>query len=334
MDEASAYRKAGVDLDAAEESLAGIREAVTSTYTDEVIAGLGAFGGLYALTDLPSRPVLVASTDGVGTKTKVATAVGRLGQLGEDLVNHCINDILVQGAKPLFFLDYIASSRLQAEQVTAVVAGAARACREAGIPLLGGETAEMPGIYAEGELDLVGTIIGLVARDRLIDGSTIRIGDKILALASSGLHTNGYTLAREILVDRYDERLGAGTVADALLEPHRSYLHTVTPLLERPGLIRGMVHVTGGGIPGNLPRILPKGRGATVEIGSWPSPAIFELIAKSGRVSLAEMHRVFNMGAGYLLIVAAEDEERVRSACSEPLWAVGTIADGPGVELV
>jgi phosphoribosylformylglycinamidine cyclo-ligase len=334
MDEASAYRNAGVDLDAADDALAGIREAVTATYNDRVLAGLGSFGGLYALTDLPERPVLVASTDGVGTKTKVATAVSQLGGLGEDLVNHCLNDILVQGARPLFFLDYIASSRLQPSEVSMVVGSAARACQAAGIPLLGGETAEMPGVYAEGELDLVGTIIGLVARDRLVTGDAIRPGDRVMALASAGLHTNGFSLARKVLADRYNQSFGSGTVAQALLAPHRSYLAPVEPLLAEPGLVRGMAHVTGGGIPGNLPRVLPQGVGARIELGTWPVPPIFDLIAEAGGVSDAEMHRVFNMGAGYLLVVAPADVERARERCHEPLWLVGTITEGSGVELV
>jgi phosphoribosylformylglycinamidine cyclo-ligase len=334
MDEASAYRNAGVDLDAADDALAGIREAVTATYNDRVLAGLGSFGGLYALGDLPERPVLVASTDGVGTKTKVATAVSQLGGLGEDLVNHCLNDILVQGARPLFFLDYIASSRLRAAEVSAVVGSAARACQAAGIPLLGGETAEMPGVYAEGELDLVGTIIGLVARDRLVTGDAIRPGDRIMALASAGLHTNGFSLARKVLADRYAQPLGSGTVAHSLLTPHRSYLAPIEPLLAESGLVRGMAHVTGGGIPGNLPRILPEGIGARVELGTWPVPPIFDLIAELGGVSEAEMHRVFNMGAGYLVVVAPEDVGRARERCPEPLWVVGIATEGSGVELV
>ncbi|HEX7003228.1 MAG TPA: phosphoribosylformylglycinamidine cyclo-ligase [Trueperaceae bacterium] len=333
MDESSAYRRAGVDLDAASESLSAIEEAVTSTYDENVMAGLGAFGGLYALRDLPEGPILVASTDGVGTKTKVATATGRLDGLGEDLVNHCVNDILVQGARPLFFLDYIASSRLVPEQVAAVVASAARACRAAGVPLLGGETAEMPGVYEEGELDLVGTIVGLVARDRLVDGESVRPGDAILALASDGLHTNGFSLARAVLTGSFGERLGDSTVAEILLRPHRSYLAAVTPLLERPGLVKGMVHVTGGGLPGNLPRVLPSGQGARIETGSWPVPEIFELIASRGEVSQAEMHRVFNMGAGYLLIVDPDEVPAARELCPETLYRIGEVTEGSGVVL-
>lgn len=333
MDEARAYRDAGVDLDTAEESLDAIRDAVTSTYDDRVLAGIGSFGGLFALDDLPDQPVLVASTDGVGTKTRVATALGKLDGLGVDLVNHCVNDILVQGARPLFFLDYIASSKLRSEQVAAVVAGAARACREAGMPLLGGETAEMPGVYAEGELDLVGTVVGVAGRDRLIDGSAIRPGDRILALASSGLHTNGFSLARKVLAEDYSESLGGATVGDALLAPHRSYLAAVEPMLAEPGLIRGAVHVTGGGIPGNLPRVLPAGTGARIELGSWPEPPVFQLIAERGKVGVGEMHRVFNMGAGFLLIVAPEAVERVRDLCPEPTWLVGTVTEGTTVEL-
>jgi phosphoribosylformylglycinamidine cyclo-ligase len=222
---------------------------------------------------------------------------------------------------------------LSPEQVVTVVESAARACRQAGAPLLGGETAEMPGVYAEGELDLVGTIVGLVGRDRLVDGSRVRAGDVILSLESNGLHTNGFSLARRVLSDSYSRSFQGGTVADALLVPHRSYLAAVSPLLAEPGLVHGMAHITGGGIPGNLPRVLPAGLGARIELGSWPVPPIFELIAKEGRVSPGEMQRVFNMGAGYLLIVAAEDVELANERCSEPLWLVGTVVEGSSVEL-
>lgn len=333
MDEASAYRDSGVDLSAANNASEAIRDAVTSTYNDSVLAGIGSFGGLFALSQLPADPVLVASTDGVGTKTKVATALGRLEALGADLVNHCVNDVLVQGARPLFFLDYIASSKLEPQQVATVVAGAARACREAGAPLLGGETAEMPGVYQEGELDLVGTLIGLVDRGRIVDGSAVSRGDKILALASSGLHTNGFSLARKILEGAYHQPLGNATVGDALLEPHRSYLAALSPLLAEPRLVRGMAHITGGGIPGNLPRVLPDGLGARIQYGSWPVPPIFELLSEAGGVGLAEMHTVFNMGAGFLVIVAAAEVAQARELCPEPLWEVGTVTDGEGVVL-
>lgn len=332
MDSSRAYRDAGVDLDAADAAVEGFREAVAATYDERVLAGVGAFGGLFAPRELPAEPVLVASTDGVGTKTMVATACGRLGGLGFDIVNHCVNDILVQGAEPLFFLDYVASARLDPEVVGEVVRSAAEACRAVGIPLLGGETAEMPGVYQPGELDVVGTVVGLVDRAGIIDGSAIREGDRVLALASGGLQTNGFSLARQVLDGSFDEPFGGGTVGEALLVPHRSYLAAVRPLL-REGLVRGMAHVTGGGIPGNLARVLPEGLGAAVRPGSWPVPPIFELIRERGGVSQAEMHRVFNMGAGFLLVVAANRVADARRLCQEELFEVGEITRGAGVTL-
>ncbi len=333
----SSYRIAGVDLDAAEDAVEGIREAVTSTYDDRVLAGLGAFGGLFALRDLPADPVLVASTDGVGTKTVVAGALGQFEGLGVDLVNHCVNDILVQGARPLFFLDYVASSRLDPEVVRGVVRGVARACREAGMPLLGGETAEMPGVYRTGELDLVGTIVGIAGKADIIDGSAIREGDVVVALASGGLQTNGFSLARAVLDGEYNRPLdpgnpGGGTIGDALLLPHRSYRRPVVPLLEKK-LVRGMAHITGGGIPGNLARVLPDGLGAEIAYGSWPVPQIFRIIQERGEVSTQEMHRVFNMGAGFLLVMREEDLEEAASLAGEQLSVVGRITAGTGVTL-
>jgi phosphoribosylformylglycinamidine cyclo-ligase len=328
----SAYKAAGVNLDAADDTIDLIREAVGSTYDERVLAGIGAFGGLFALTDLPASPVLVASTDGVGTKTVVAAAVGRYEGLGFDIVNHCINDILVQGARPLFFLDYIASSRLDPELVARVVMSAAEACRAAGIALLGGETAEMPGVYQRGELDLVGTIIGIMDRSRIIDGSRIRAGDVIVALESGGLQTNGFSLARAILGDAYNQPFGNGTVADALLVPHRSYLAAVTPLLDA-GLVHGMAHITGGGIPGNLSRILPEGLGARLEADSWPVPEIFRLIQQKGQVTSREMHRVFNMGAGFMIVLPEEHLEQARELAGEKLHLIGVIEEGSGVSL-
>ena len=334
----SSYQAAGVDLSAAAETLDGIRQAVTSTYDDRVLAGLGAFGGLFELRDLPDRPVLVASTDGVGTKTMVAAQLDRVDGLGQDIVNHCLNDILVQGAKPLFFLDYIASSRLSPSLIARVVAGAAAACREAGIPLLGGETAEMPGVYRSGELDLVGTIIGLVDRDAIVDGSAIREGDVVVALESGGPQTNGFSLARAALDGRYGDPLdpadaSGGTVADALLVPHRQYGSAVWPLLEA-GLVHGMAHITGGGIPGNLVRVLPEGLAARIELGSWPVPRIFTLIQERGEVSDLEMYDVFNMGAGFLVVLPEAALEQARELAGEPLHVIGRITAGSGVELV
>jgi phosphoribosylformylglycinamidine cyclo-ligase len=329
----SAYTAAGVDLGAADETINLITEAVRSTYDSRVLAGIGAFGGLFELTDLPERPVLVASTDGVGTKTVVAASVNRYEGLGFDIVNHCINDILVQGARPLFFLDYIASSRLDPQVVARVVASAAEACRAAGVALLGGETAEMPGVYQRGELDLVGTIVGVVDRSRIIDGSRIRSGDVVVALESGGLQTNGFSLARAILSERYQQPLGDGTVADALLVPHRSYLDAVMPLLDAD-LLHGLAHITGGGIPGNLGRILPDGLGAELQTGSWPVPEIFSLLSEAGQVTAAEMHRVFNMGAGFMLVLPRKSLERARELAGEPLHEIGVISEGSGVSLL
>ena len=328
------YAAAGVNLTSGEETVARIRSAVERTYTPDVLAGLGAFGGLFNAASLQGmrHPVLVASTDGVGTKTKVAAALGRYGGLGRDLVNHCVNDILVQGARPLFFLDYVAASRLEPPIIASIVEGAAAACTEAGAALLGGETAEMPGVYAEGELDLVGTIIGVVEKDEVVDGSSIVAGDAVLALLSGGLQTNGYSLARAVLAGRYDEPLAGthSTVGDALLEPHRSYLSAVRPLLTKK-LVRGMAHITGGGIPGNLPRILSNGLGARIVPGSWPVPPIFSLIQHAGKVETDEMRNVFNMGAGFLMVVAPGDVEAVRREAKEDVFVIGEIVEGAGV---
>lgn len=326
----SRYRDAGVDLDTADAALDGIRASVASTYTPQVLRGLGAFGGLFRADALPERPVLVATTDGVGTKTRVAASLGRWRGIGVDLVHHCVNDVLVQGARPLFFLDYVASAQLEPSTIAELVAGVADACRAASMPLLGGETAEMPGVYEPGEIDVVGTLIGAVSEDRLIDGSSVAEGDVVLGLASHGLQTNGFSLARHVLADRYGDRLADGrTVGEHLLDPHRSFLQAVSPLLDRD-LVRGAAHVTGGGIGGNLPRVLPEGLGATVD-GTWDEPAIFASIRDIGQVDEAEMRRVFNLGIGFLLIVRAEDEEAARRHCPEPLTSVGRIVAGDGV---
>lgn len=338
---ASAYRTAGVDLDAGDAAMKGITQAVTATYTPQVLAGLGAFGGLFDAGALQAMdaPVLVASNDGVGTKTKVAAALGRFDTVGEDLVNHCVNDLLVQGAKPLFFLDYVASAKLEPTTIAALVGGVAAGCRAHGIPLLGGETAEMPGVYEPGEFDLVGTLIGVVERARLVTGARVRAGDCILGLASGGLQTNGFSLARQLLSARYDEPLGGAqgqnveqTVGDALLAPHRSFLGALTPLLVADS-VRGMAHITGGGLPGNLPRVLPAGLGAEIT-PSWPVPAIFRLIETAGDVDRGELFRVFNMGVGFVVIVAPEDVEEARRRCPEVLFDVGTVVATPGVRVV
>lgn len=330
MPDRTDYRDAGVDLGAADAALDGIREAVASTYTPQVVRGLGAFGGLFRADALPERPILVATADGVGTKTRVAAAQGRWRGIGRDLVNHCVDDVLVQGARPLFFLDYVASSRLDPTIVAELVGGVADACRAAGAPLLGGETAEMPGVYAEGEVDVVGTLIGVVGEDRLLDGSAIRDGDVVLGLASHGLQTNGFSLARHVLDGRYDERLSDGrTVGEHLLDEHRSFLPAVAPLLDA-GLVRGAAHVTGGGIGGNLPRVLPGGLGAEID-GRWDEPEIFGRIRTLGGVAEDEMRRVFNLGVGFLLVVRPDDAARADALCPEPLLRVGRVVRGEGV---
>ena len=328
----TSYRQAGVDLEAAAASLAAIGGAVRATYDHRVLAGIGAFGGLFALADAGDT-VLVASTDGIGTKTVLAAATGRYRGVGRDIVNHCVNDILVQGATPLFFLDYIAAARLDPAVVVELVQGVAEACRAVPMPLLGGETAEMPGVYHEGAFDLVGTVVGSVQRASLVTGEELRSGDRLLALASGGLQTNGFSLARALLADALDEPCGDGTVADALLAPHRSFLPAVLPLL-RAGLIRAMAHVTGGGIPGNLPRVLPGGLGAEVTPGAWDEPEIFELIRRRGNVSQDEMRAAFNLGVGFIVACAREQVATAQATCPEPLIEIGEIVPGAGVRFV
>ena len=331
-----AYERSGVDLRAAVRTMDLITREVESTYTPGVLRGLGAFGGLFELPTGYRRPVLVASTDGVGTKVMLASRFASdssvLAGIGSDLVNHCVNDILVQGARPLFFLDYVASARLVPEQTAALVSGVAAACREAGMALLGGETAEMPGVYSEGEFDLAGTIVGIVERDRIVDGSRVEVGDALLALPSGGLQTNGFSLARRVLGDALEERLPDGqSVADALLAPHRSFLEVVSPLLED---VKAMAHVTGGGLPGNLPRTLPAGLGAKVERGSWDEPPIFALLQSRGGIADDEMFEVFNMGVGFVLVVAQGRVEELVERAAGALRRIGEVTEGAGVEIV
>lgn len=335
--EGAAYERAGVDLRAAERTTDLIRRAVESTYTQGVIRGLGAFGGLFELPAGLDHPVLVASTDGVGTKTVLANRYrhepGVLEGIGRDLVNHCVNDVLVQGAVPLFFLDYVASARLEPEATAALVTGVAASCSAAGMALLGGETAEMPGVYAPGEFDLAGTIVAVVERDRIVDGSAVRPDDVLLALPSGGLQTNGFSLARRALEGRLDDEVpGVGTVWRALLAEHRSFLPAVRPLLDR-GLVKAMAHITGGGLPGNLPRTLPAGLGAQVRRGSWDEPALFALIREAGGVSETEMFEVFNMGVGFVVTV---DRARVTEALTvtPELIEIGKVVEGAGVRIV
>ena len=336
------YRDAGVDIDAGNEAVRRMKAAVEATHGPEVLGGLGSFGGLFAADALQRMrsPVLVASTDGVGTKTTLATVLDRYDTLGEDLVNHCINDVLVQGARPLFFLDYVASSRIVPERIAAVVAGCARACQAAGVALLGGETAEMPGVYHEGALDLAGTLVGVVERDAIINGRRIEPGDAVLGLASSGLHTNGYSLARHITAG-LDLRAGHGLdrpLGEALLVPHRSYLTEIMDLLAAGFDLRGLAHITGGGLIENPPRILPPGAAFVLDPLAWPVPPLFQLLQSRGQVSDFEMRRTFNMGLGMLVVLpavqAAEALARLNQTC--PAFAVGQIVarTGAAVEFV
>lgn len=332
---APSYREAGVDIEAGARAVELMKDAVRATYGPEVLLGIGAFGGLFdaaALKDM-DRPVLVASTDGVGTKTKIAAALGRFDTIGFDIVNHCVDDILVQGARPLFFLDYIASSRLDPETAATVVRGCAAACQAAGCALLGGETAEMPGVYAAGEFDLVGTIVGVVDRSMIIDGSAIRPGDQVIGLASAGLHTNGFSLARRAL-EGWDLRsplpeLGK-SLGNSLLEPHRSYLPHVRRLHEAGVPIHGLAHITGGGLIDNPPRILPDGVAVRLHRGSWPIPPLFQLIQRAGGIDDHEMAHVFNLGLGMLVIVPA-GQARTALDVLEEAWPVGeAVAGTPG----
>ncbi len=337
MTETHTYAEAGVDISAGTRAVELMTGAVRATYGPEVLAGIGAFGGLFDATRLKSytSPVLVASTDGVGTKTKVAARLRRWDTIGRDLVNHCVNDILVQGAEPLFFLDYVASAKLDARQVATVVTGVAEACRQAGCALLGGETAEMPGVYVPGELDLAGTIVGVVERASVIDGSRIQPGDAIVGLPSSGLHTNGYSLARRALANLdwsagLQPAGGSTSIGDALLAVHRSYLGEVRALLRAGVDVRGLAHITGGGFVDNLPRILPPGLGAVIRRGTWPEPPIFALIQRSGTIADAEMFHVFNMGLGMLAVVPADQVQAALDALHGDAYRVGEIVAGEG----
>ena len=312
------YAAAGVDIDAATEAMKGVAALVRSTATADTLSELGSFGGLYRVPGDVRAPVLVASTDGVGTKLKVAFLAGRHGTVGEDLVNHCVNDILVQGAKPLFFLDYVGVGRLRPGVVEEIVGGIARGCRANGCALLGGETAEMPDFYTEGEYDLAGTIVGVVEEDRVLDGRAIRAGDAIVALASNGLHTNGYSLARKVVFERMglgvDDAFPGegGSVADVLLRVHRSYLKPLWPLLQR-GEVRGLAHITGGGLIDNVPRILPDSVDARFDTASWTVPPVFRVLQQEGGVEEREMFRAFNMGVGMVAVVAAERADAIVS---------------------
>lgn len=331
------YKQSGVNIDAGNETVRRIKSLARSTFTAGVLSDIGSFGGLFRLdcSDM-SDPVLVSSADGVGTKLKVAFMTGRHNTVGADLVNHCVNDILVQGARPLFFLDYLATSRLLPDVAEQIIAGIAKACRENRCALIGGETAEMPGFYAAGEYDIAGFIVGLVDRSKIVDGRSITAGDVLIGLPSNGLHTNGYSLARAVLFDRCGfssdtvlPELGC-SVGEALLAEHRSYLHAVTPLLDA-ALVKGMAHITGGGITENLPRTFPVGVGAEVDRSSWQVPALFVALQSKGGISDEEMFRAFNMGIGLIIVCAAADQKQLTSllaAQGENPIALGRIVSG------
>ena len=318
------YKDAGVDIAAKMGAIRQMAAAVKATHTPAVLAGLGAFGGCFDLSAVNAavgQPVLVASTDGVGTKTAVAAALGQFATIGADLVNHCINDILCQGATPLFFLDYIAASKLDPAMVVALVEGLAKACAQAGIALLGGETAEMPGVYHEGAFDVAGTIVGVVDRATLLDGATVAAGDAVLALPSTGLHTNGYSLARTVCAPlgyaTAPPELGGLSIGAALLAPHRSYLGEVQALRQAGVALHGLVHITGGGIWDNVPRVVPAGLAMELVRGTWAVPPICRLVADQAGLSEHEACHVLNMGLGMLLIVPATDLETARALVPE-----------------
>ncbi len=336
------YAGAGVDIDAQDRALVEIKRLAKSTFTSGVLSEIGGFGGLFTLEpENPSGTVLVASADGVGTKLKVAQTASVHDTVGEDLVNHCVNDILVQGARPLFFLDYLATGHLEPGVAAEVVAGLARGCRTNGCALLGGETAEMPGFYAPGEYDLAGFIVGSCRRDRLLQAASVRPGDVLVALPSTGLHTNGYSLARKVFFEvqalKADSEVQAlgGTVSQALLAVHRSYLAAVGPLVDE-GLVRSAAHITGGGIPDNLPRSLAVGVGAEIFLDSWDEPPLFRLIREAGRVPEEDMRRTFNLGVGMILAVAPEKAGAVleKLVPHGPGWVIGRCIPGRGVRFV
>src|SRR4051812_4501950 len=312
------YADAGVNIDAANRATEKIKELARTTFNARTLSEIGSFGGMFdgAFPSL-RQPVLVASADGVGTKLKIAFATGIHYTIGRDLVNHCVNDILVQGARPLFFLDYIATGKLAPETVTSIIEGITNGCRENGCVLLGGETAEMPGFYADGEYDVAGFIVGIVDREKIIDGRTIADGDVVLGLSSVGLHTNGYSLARKLFfetagydTDSYLDQLGE-TPGQALLKPHLSYLRDLEGLLD-DGEIKGLAHITGGGLLENIPRILPEGVSVEIRRGSWPVLPVFQLMQSIGNIEEAEMFRTFNMGIGMIIVCAPEHAANIR----------------------
>jgi phosphoribosylformylglycinamidine cyclo-ligase len=334
------YKDAGVDVEAGDEAVDRIRPMVRETFTPGVLADIGAFGSFFELDagDM-ERPVLVSSIDGVGTKVKVAARARRYDTVGQDLVNHCVNDIAVCGARPLYFLDYVGTGTLDPGVAEDVVRGFATACTANGCALVGGEMAEMPDVYGEGDFDLVGTIVGVVDKAAIVDGSAVEPGDVLLGLPSTGIHTNGYTLARTVLFDAYDvearpDALGGETLGAALLRVHRSYLDAIQALVDR-GLARGLAHVTGGGLPGNLQRVMPDGCRAAVDYDAWDRPPLFDLIQREGDVPEADMRRTFNLGVGLVAVVREADVPAARDALEalgETPFPIGRVRTDPDAD--
>ncbi|HMG12773.1 MAG TPA: phosphoribosylformylglycinamidine cyclo-ligase [Gemmatimonadaceae bacterium] len=339
-DDALRYGSAGVDIDASNAAKNRIRKLVESTFTKGVVGGFGGFGGMFRVPPNLDKPVLVSSADGVGTKIKVAIESGRHGTIGRDLVNHCVNDILVQGAIPAFFLDYVAFGKLDPAVVEAVVAGVATGCRENSCALIGGETAEMPGLYTPPDYDLAGFIVGYVEENRILGPHRVKPDDVLIGLPSSGLHTNGYSLARKIISERLKLGLsdafpgGGGAVADVLLAEHRSYLPALKPVLDR---VHAMAHITGGGLLENLDRALPQTLDAVISVSSWETPNVFRVLMGAGSVEPAEMYRTFNMGVGIVVICAPTDAKAVLSAASAAGvagWQIGSLKSGSGAVIL
>lgn len=331
-----AYKEAGVDIAAAERTVAAMKSAVESTYSDKVLSRLGTFGGLYDLSEVcqGESPVLVASTDGVGTKVEVARVMGQWDSIGKCLVNHCVNDILVQGAQPLFFLDFIGCHRLEEDVTATIVKGMAEACRDVGAALLGGETAEMGSVYSEGGLEVAGTIVGSVERKALLTGETIQAGDVVLALPSSGLHTNGYTLARKISADFHwqEHQLEGRPLGQHLLDVHRCYLTEIKQLRKAGLIINGLAHVTGGGIPGNFQRILPTGLGAKLSLAKISAPPIFGFLAEHGQLTFEDQLSAFNLGVGMIVVLAQESLQKALELVPE-LRELGHVTETSGIEV-
>lgn len=336
MEKKLTYRDAGVDIDAGNLSVKLIKDSVKATYRPEVLGDLGGFGGLFAMSTKYKEPVLVSGTDGVGTKLRLAFILDKHDTIGQDAVAMCVNDILVQGAEPLFFLDYLAVGKLEPEQVADVVKGVANACKESGCALIGGETAEMAGFYAEGEYDIAGFAVGAVEKSKIITSEKVKAGDVILGLPSSGVHSNGYSLVRKIVFDvkgfkgdEYIDELGK-TIGEELLTPTRLYPKSCLPLIEKFD-IHGMVHVTGGGYYENIPRALPEDVGAEIDATSWPVPPIFNLLKEWGNVDWHEMYRTFNMGIGMIIIASADEAEKIKAdlqARNEAVYEIGKVTQG------